>query len=48
MTVADTKVPLFEEHFWHFQIKIKFQKKITRHGSVQLPDTDFFLDYSLS
>ena len=27
MAVADTKVPLFKEHFWHFQIKIKFQKK---------------------
>ena len=27
MAVADTKVPLFKDHFWHFQIKIKFWKK---------------------
>ena len=26
--VTDTKVPLFKDHFWHFQIKIKFRKKI--------------------
>ena len=26
--VSDTKVPLFKDHFWHFQIKIKFQKKL--------------------
>ena len=23
MAVADTKVPLFNDHFWHFQIKIR-------------------------
>ena len=28
MAVADTKVPLFKDHFWHFQIKIKFRKKL--------------------
>ena len=26
MAVADTKVPLFKDHFWHFQIK-NFEKK---------------------
>ena len=26
--VADTKVPLFEDHFWHFQVKIEFKKKL--------------------
>ena len=40
--VTDTKVPLFKDHFWHFQIKIKFRKKNTRQGSVRLPDADFF------
>ena len=42
MAVADTKVALFKDHFWHFQIKIKFQKKIKRQGSIQLTDADFF------
>ena len=42
MAVADTKVFLFKDHFWHFQIKIKFQKQITRQGIIQLPDADFF------
>ena len=42
MVVADTKVPIFKDHFWHFQIKIKLRKKITRQGSVRLPGTDFF------
>ena len=42
MAVADTKVPLFKDPFWHFQIKVKFRKKITRQGSVRLPDADFF------
>ena len=27
MAVADTKLPLFKDPFWHFQIKIKFRKK---------------------
>ena len=27
MAVADTKVPLFKDPFWHFQVKIKFWKK---------------------
>ena len=27
MAVAHTKVPLFKDPFWHFQIKIKFKKK---------------------
>ena len=40
MAVADAKLPLFKDHFWDFQIKIKFQKQITRQGSVQLPDPD--------
>ena len=40
--VIDTKVPLFKDHVWHFQIKIKFQRKKMRQGSVHLPDTDFF------
>ena len=26
--ITDTKVPLFKDHFWHFQIKIKFRKKL--------------------
>ena len=30
MAVASTKVPLFKDPFWHFQIKIKFQRKIMR------------------
>ena len=42
MAVADTKVPLFKDHFWHFQIKIKFWKKMMRQGSIRLPDADFF------
>ena len=42
MAVADTKVPLFKDPFWHFQIKIKFWKKIMRQGSIRLPDADFF------
>ena len=29
-------------HFWHFQVKIKFQIKVTRQGSIRLPDADFF------
>ena len=32
--VTDTKVPLFKDHFWHFQIKTKFRKKIMRQGSI--------------
>ena len=40
--VTDTKVPLFKDHFWHFQIKIKFRKKIKRQDSVRLPDVNFF------
>ena len=27
LVVANTKVHLFKDHFWHFQIKIKFFKK---------------------
>ena len=42
MAVADTKVPLFKDHFWHFQIKRKFWKKILKQGSVRILDTDFF------
>ena len=42
MAVADTKVDLFKDHFWHFQIKKKSKKKITRQGGVRLPDADFF------
>ena len=42
VAVADTKVPLFKDYFWHFQIKIKFRKKITRQGSARLSDADFF------
>ena len=38
MAVANTKVPLFKDQFWHFQIKMKFRKKITRQGSVRLLD----------
>ena len=34
MAVPDTKVPLFKDHFWRFQIKIRFPKKIARQGSV--------------
>ena len=30
MAVANTKLPLFKDRFWHFQIKIKFRKKIMR------------------
>ena len=37
MAVADTKIPLFIEYFWHFQIKIKFQKK--NHEAGQRPTT---------
>ena len=40
--ITDTKVTLFKDHFLHFQIKIKFRKKIARQGSVRLPDADFF------
>ena len=36
MAVADSKVPLFKEHFWHFQIKIKSQKN---HKAGQRPTT---------
>ena len=42
VAVVDTKLPIFKEHFWHFQVKIKFRKKIMRQGSVRLPETDFF------
>ena len=28
IAVADTKVPLFEDNFLHFQIKIKFQPSV--------------------
>ena len=42
MAVADTKVALFKDYFWDFQIKIKFQKKITGQGSIRLPGADFF------
>ena len=41
MAAADTKAPLFKNHFWHFQIKIKFKIKIMWQGSIQLPDTNF-------
>ena len=37
MAVVNTKVPLFKDPLWHFQIKMKFRKKITRQGSVRLP-----------
>ena len=42
MAVVNTKVPLFKDPLWHFQIKMKFRKKITRQGSVRLPDADLF------
>ena len=42
MAVADTKVHLFNDHFWYFHIKITLPKKILRQGSFQLPDVDFF------
>ena len=42
MVVSDTKVPLFKDYFWHFQIKIKFRKKITSQSSIRLPNADFF------
>ena len=42
MVVADTRVPLYRDHFWYFQIKTKFRLKISRQGSIQLPDADFF------
>ena len=46
MAVADTKVPLFKDHFWNFQIKIKFWKKNLE--AWQCPNTRcWFLDYSL-
>ena len=46
--VAVTKVPLFKEYFWHFQIKIGLRK--TTHKAGQHPATGcwFLLDYSLS
>ena len=33
MVVADAKVPLFKDHFWSFQMKIKFRRKITRQAA---------------
>ena len=42
MAVADTNLSLLKDHFWHLQIKMKFQKKIKRQGSVWLQDADFF------
>ena len=42
MIVADIKVSPFKDHFWHFQIKIKFGKKLRKNGSVRLPDAVFF------
>ena len=35
--VTNTKVPLFKDHFWHFQIKITFRKKNYEAG--QRPTT---------
>ena len=48
MVVADIKVSPFKDHFWHFQIKIKFGKKIRKNGSVRLPDDVFFWIIPLS
>ena len=42
MAVADTKVLLFKDYFWHFQNKIRFWKKIMWQGSIWLPNADFF------
>ena len=47
MAVADTKVPLFKDHFWHFQIKIKFRKKNHEAGHHLTTRCWFLLDYSL-
>ena len=40
MAVAHTKVPLFKDPFWHFQIKIKFKKKSQGRAAsdYQMPD----------
>ena len=48
MVVADIKVSPFKDHFWHFQIKIKFGKKIRKNGIVRLPDDVFFWIIPLS
>ena len=46
MAVADIRLPLFKDHFWHFQIN-KILKK--NHKAGQLPTTGrwFLLNYSM-
>ena len=48
--VTDAKAPIFKNHFWHFQIKIKFEKKL--HGKAvsyyqMLISSGLFLDTCL-
>ena len=47
MAVADTKVPLFKDHFWHFQIKMKFRKRKKKSGQRPTTGPWFDLDYSV-
>ena len=45
--VAGTKVPLFKEHFWHSQMKIRLWKKSHEAGQRPTNGRWFHLDYSL-